>query len=210
MKIGAVEVSIGEKAVFWKSGMAIDADGAHNAYAPPPKKGLDLLGNAGYAGNWWGIACDSHGTPYIQGADDPCPGMYVSVTALQDKNKPISDPARYVDSATIPYMAVPPELLRYGVTKGDLGMAYNTANAKTCYFIVGDVGPRGKIGEGSIALADGLGIPSSPRKGGCRAGVCFVIFTKTSRGWPCEPRDMNQTAETQFRNWGGIGRFGST
>jgi hypothetical protein len=40
----------------------------------------------------------------------------------------------------------------------------------------------GKYGEGSIALARALGIPSSPRNGGCADGVTFVVFPGSSKG----------------------------
>lgn len=37
-----------------------------------------------------------------------------------------------------------------------------------------DIGPH--PGEGSIAMADALGIPSSPKHGGVDSGVTYVAF----------------------------------
>jgi len=56
----------GDTAFFWTSGVQVDADGAPNAYNAN-NTGIDYLGNAGSPGNWWGIATDSKGTPYVQG-----------------------------------------------------------------------------------------------------------------------------------------------
>jgi hypothetical protein len=60
----------GERAFFFLSKLAIDADGAPRAYHPalprrpsgsPP--GLDDLRNAGRPGNWFAIVTDAAGVP---------------------------------------------------------------------------------------------------------------------------------------------------
>jgi hypothetical protein len=56
----------GDTAFYYSSGLNIDADGAPNAYSPNDT-GIDYLANAGSPGNWWGIATDGSGKPYIQG-----------------------------------------------------------------------------------------------------------------------------------------------
>jgi hypothetical protein len=43
-----------------------------------------------------------------------------------------------------------------------------------------------------MALADALGIPNSPRHGGCDSGVCVVVFKGSSRGWPRGDADVAQ------------------
>jgi hypothetical protein len=55
---------------------------------------------------------------------------------------------------------------------------------KTVYAIVGDVGPKGVLGEGSIAVARALGIPSDPNKGGVEHGVQYLIFPGTRDAEP--------------------------
>jgi hypothetical protein len=196
--------------IFWTSGLAIDADGCPKAYGPPNSGALDYLANAGSTGNWWGLACNSKGLPYIQGPEDPCPGMYVSTTSLVDHAKAGWDPARYVDSGLVPYIAIPRELLNAGVQLGDLGVAYNAQSGDQCYFVVADVGPRGKVGEGSIALARALGVPEDPKHGGCTKGLWFAIFLGTSQGWPRTEEGMLEQITPLFEAWGGVEHFTRT
>lgn len=191
-------------AICWTSGMAIDADGAPNAYAPLGKLApLDFLANAGRPGSWWALVCDPLGNPYVQGPDDPCPGYYVSETALQDDTKPTRDPHRYVDAGQVPYVVVPPDLLAMGVKVGDL--AWVTCGQSASAAIVGDVGPRGHLGEGSIALARALGLPCSPRakNAGAVGGVSWVVFPG-SRIAPPWPRDFAADAAALYQAWPGV------
>jgi hypothetical protein len=200
---GTTTVIVEGEAVFYKGGFAINADGAPNAYHPSGK-GLDYLPNAGRPGNWWGIVCNDSGVPITQGDTDPYPGYHVSTTALVDRSKSARDPARYVDSTKIPYASVAKNLLRY-VKMGDLAVA--VYRGKVCGAICADVGPSYKYGEGSIALADALGIPSSPRKGGVASGVSWILFPKTGAGWPRKPEEFTAMALERFDAWGGVARL---
>lgn len=187
----AVEQYPGE--LRYTTGLAIDADGAPDCYSPQPGMGRDALGNAGRPGNWWGVVTDTgrpDGTPVVQGATDPCPGYYVSTTALVDPTKPRTSPWRYVDAGRVPYLSVPPEVIHAGAHVGD--MALVTYRDRWSHAIIADVGPRGKIGEGSPALANALGIDPSPRHGGCGAGVTVRIFlgSRRSPAWPRSDADM--------------------
>ena len=184
LTIGTVPVYVDGDRVTWTAGLAIDADGCPSAYAPVGSglRGRDLLGNAGKPGHWWGLVCDEHGEPYVQRATDPAPGFYISPTALQDHGRPLRDPRRYVDSARVPYLSIPPELRELGVRLGDVARVRYRGQA--CEAIVADVGPHGKLGEGSIALANALGIPSDPRHGGVGAGVEVCVWAGSGKGWP--------------------------
>ena len=177
-----IEEIVGE--LRWTAGLAIDADGCPRAYHPSGWRGLDYLGNAGRPGRWWGIVCDSRGEPIVQGEGDPAPGFYVSPTSLCDRTRHIHDPRRYVDSATVPYLAVPSDLIRLGVHLGDVALV--TRGEKSTPAIVADVGPPDKLGEGSIALAEALGVPSDPRHGGCSSGVSVRLWRGSGTGWPRE------------------------
>lgn len=182
MNIGGVEVTFARGAWTWCAGLAVDADGAPNAYAPPGAglQALDALSNAGKPRHWWGLVCDAAGEPIVQGATDPCPGYYVSPTAYADPSKARSDPRRYVDSSRIPYLSVPPAW--GGVKMGDLArVSYRDQWSPA---IVADVGPHGKIGEGSIALARALGINASPIHGGVGKGVAVTLWPGSALGWP--------------------------
>lgn len=183
MIIGGTEVALVRGAWTWTGGLAVDADGAPNAYAPPGYgEPLDALANAGRGGHWWGLVCDNEGTPVVQGDSDPFPGYYISTTAYANPALPRTDPRRYVDSSRIPYLSIPPDLRVAGVKMGDL--AHVTYCNQWSPAIVGDVGPAHRIGEGSIALARALGVNASPIHGGVGKGVSVVLFPGTALGWP--------------------------
>lgn len=202
--IGTICIRGDGRTLSWVSGCECDADGAPNAYVPPDSGlvGLDALANAGSAEDgWYGLACDAHGIPYIQGDDDPFPGGLVSTTGVVDASKPEDDPRRYLDSTVVPYISVPPELLRAGARKGDLcTVSYKSARVGA---IIGDVGPHGKIGEGSIALIKALGV--DPFRGlprhhllGIDSGVLFTVLLGTASAPPW-PRPMAEIASAISR-----------
>ena len=155
-------------AFFYESGFAIDADGSPRAYHPTDRLGLDSLSHAGHRGNWWALVTDSktkNGTPVLQGAADPAPGYFVSTTALFDRtNTNPRDPRRYVDAEKIPYVVLHPKALRYA-RLGDFATVLNLKNRKVSAAIVADESAANlPVGEGSIALAEALGIDSSPQR----------------------------------------------
>jgi hypothetical protein len=186
--IGGIPVERDGLSFRWVGGLRIDGDGAPDCYHPDGKSGRDFLANAGKPGNWWGLVTVAD-QPVVQGPRDPCPGFYVSPTSLVDRGKAITDPRRYVNSNAVPYLAVPPELRTLGVGLGDV--AWVEYRGHGCAAIVADTGPRGKLGEGSIALARQLGIPESPRHGGTGAGVAVTLWPGTSHGWPREAVDID-------------------
>jgi hypothetical protein len=194
--------------VTWDGPFNIDADGAPNAYGPSSKPGLDYLANAGGPGNWYGILVNAKGEPLVQGPNDPCPGMYISPTSLVDKGYAAHDPRRYVDSTSIPYLACAKDLLQGGVKLGDVGFAYNRATGLWAAGVVADAGPRGKYGEGSIAMAKAIGIKNiSPKNGGAGSGIVVVIFKGTSLGWPRVPAEINDQVQVLVAKAGGITAF---
>ncbi|NJL13533.1 MAG: hypothetical protein HC913_11360 [Microscillaceae bacterium] len=72
---------------------------------------------------------------------------------------------------------MPPSLKRTtGTELGDMAYVKNLRNGKACFAIFADVGPEGKLGEGSIYLAEQLGIPANPRRGGQENEVLYLIF----------------------------------
>lgn len=170
-------------AILFRAKMAIDADGCPRAYGPD-NTGLDWTANAGYPGNWWGIVTDAYGEPIIQGAGDPYPGMYVSSTSLVCSGYADTNPLRYVDSENIPYIALPSALQSLaGIVKGDLAFVRNSSNGYTSCAYFADTGPAGKLGEGSMFLADRLGINSSPKTGGTSLGIIdYIVFPQSGFG----------------------------
>jgi hypothetical protein len=191
----------GTAAFFFETGMAIDADGAPNAYNPDDSSGLDDLYNAGQPGDWWALALDEGGQPYIQGPEDPFPGFYISTTALWDRTKERTDPARFVDASKIPYIVLPGSVAREsGARLGDLAVVFNKQNDKMSYAVFADIGPS--VGEGSIALADNLGIRSSARRGGAPDGVLYLVFTGSGNGQPRPIEEINQEAQKLLQDEG--------
>ena len=196
---------------FYESGLAIDADGSPRAYHPNDRLGLDSLSHSGHRGNWWALVTDNEktdGNPVVQGTADPAPGYFVSTTALYDRsNTNLRDPRRYVDAETIPYVVLHPKALHYAKL-GDFATVVNLKNRKVSVAIVADVSaPNLPVGEGSIALAEELGIGSSPRRGGQDGKVVFVIYPGSGNGKPRELQDIRAESNRLFGVWGGINRL---
>lgn len=183
-KVGRTPIARGPGGtVVFRSGLAIDADGAPNAYAPHDR-GIDNLGNAT-------DLVRRNGALVRQGPGDPFPGDYVSPTSLQQSGKRESDPTRYVDSTKIPYIALPPELLgSSGAMLGDLAAVEYKGHI--VFAIVADVGPHNQVGEGSVALANALGIASNPRHGGVDGGVRVVLLPGSGHGRPMSAPDIDR------------------
>ena len=181
------------RTVEFQAGMMIDADGALRAYHPDDAPGLDGLEHAGAPGNWWGLVT-ADGTPsgaaLVQRESDPAPGFHVSQTSLEDSAKEPADPQRYVDALAVPYLALQEVFLTdLGCRLGDFAFVTREAlngSQRASAAIFADVAAAGlPVGEGSIALAERLAIPSSPRHGGTlRASVHYVLFCGSGNGRP--------------------------
>jgi hypothetical protein len=201
----------GARSFFYKSGLAIDADGAFRAYHPNDRLGLDSLAHAGHQGNWWALVTDNEktsGRPVVQGKSDPAPGYYVSTTALYDPDNPHHrDPHRYVDAAKIPYVVLHPKALNYA-RLGDFATVVNFQNGKISAALVADESAPGlPVGEGSIALAEALGIDSSPRNGGKDGEVAYLIYPRSGNGRPRPLREIVAKSKQLFEAWGGLDKL---
>jgi hypothetical protein len=196
----------GSQAFFFVSGMTIDADGAPDAYGPDDT-GLDELANAGGPTHWDGIIADRDGNPLIQGGDDPFPGYYISCTSLADRTKGFTDPTRYVDASKIPYIVLPNDLAeRGGAQLGDFAVVMNLRDGKSSFAIYADIGT---MGEGSIALADNLGIWSDARRGGESDGILYLVFPGSGNLQPRSIDEIQSEAEKLLHDWGGIEKLAS-
>lgn len=103
-------------------------------------------------------------------------------TSLQYKNGDSLNPR------VIPFIVVPTDfhLTHPAVKLGDYATV--SYGAKTLYAIIGDKGPAGVLGEGSMSLASGLGINADPNRGGItRKDVRYMIAPGTRDAEP--PRD---------------------
>ena len=216
--VGGIDVRArkGESAFFFTAGMTIDADGAPRAYHPPlpgrpggAPPGLDDLRNAGRPGNWFGIVTNAHGEPFIQRQSDPAPGFHVSATSLVQRGTfAARDPRRYVDASSIPFFVLPGPALHAGHARlGDFGAVWNPRTKKLAFAIFADIGPKTRIGEGSIALARELGIPDSPLTGGAARGIVYLVFAGSGNGFARPLTQIRTNGKKLLERWGGQARL---
>ena len=97
--------------------------------------------------------------------NDPC---FKPDTTLHNNGKALNSDVDF-------FAAIPPQIRKRtkGIVMGCRGTATNTVNGLKASFVVGDIGPHHKIGEGSIALARALGIPASPISGGTEDHIIY-------------------------------------
>jgi hypothetical protein len=106
------------------------------------------------------MATNGRGRPVIQGPEDPKPGYFVSTTALQQPGLDRRTPQAQLDSNTVPFIVIPSTWQKAstpGVKLGDFGVVVRRSTGAMSPAIVGDRGPRKKLGEGSVALHRALG-----------------------------------------------------
>jgi hypothetical protein len=195
----------GNNAFFYQTGMTIDADGAYKCYHANSSMALSNLEMAGYPGNWWALVTDSNGEPIVQGANDPAPGYYIAQTSLENQNLPRTDPHRYVDALTIPYVVLPPQLQNAGNARlGDFAAIYNKNNNKITYAIFADQGPETHIGEASVAAAHNVGLELVNKEGGANNGIIYIVFPGSGNGSVRTVSEINSQGAALLNSWGGL------
>jgi hypothetical protein len=143
----------------------------------------------------------------IQQESDPFPGYYISCTSLSDKTKNFTDPAAYVDASKIPYVVLPHDVAdRGGARLGDFAVVMNLRNGKSSFAIYAD---SGTLGEGSIALADALGIWSDARHGGASHGILYLLFPGSGNLQPRTIGEIQSEGERLLSPWGGMQKLSS-
>jgi hypothetical protein len=165
------------------------------------------------------MATDAQGVPIIQGDTDPNPGYFVSTTALKQPGEDTRTPQAQLDSNTVPF-AVIPKTWQYSGTPGpkvgDFGVAYRRSNGKLAFFVIGDIGPSNKIGEGSIALHQALGNdPFMVRYGVRRArkgiggqDVVYLMFPNSAQAdQKLDIAMIERLAGEKLQAFGGIERL---
>ncbi len=165
--------------VYFTADADIDVDGANGQHGAPAAyrvddKGSEYLANGGMELNKhnkvvckhdWArsiVILDTDNEPKVFPG-----GIIASKTWYKHPGKAANDPAAYVDAATIPYIVVPPLIVKKtkGVVRGC--KARVTYKGISIDAVVADCGPADKIGELSIAAAEQLKFKrTSPRDGG--------------------------------------------
>jgi hypothetical protein len=184
--ISLEESPAGEKVTF-TADADIDADGANGqngarAAYMADDSGSEALANGGMGirnGEVVGIADFFKDVVVVErGKPKIFPGgVIVSKTAYHIRGEQDDTPKRYVDSETVPYVVVPPVIIQKtkGVVRGCFARVTFKGRSVDC--MVGDVGPRRKVGEIGIAAARAVGMPASPRSGGEDAKIVkYEIF----------------------------------
>lgn len=168
---------------------------------------------------FFAMVTDSQGVPIIQGDADPKPGYFVSTTALHQPGENLRTPQAQLDSNTTPFAVIPGTWERSGKPGpklGDFGVAYRRSNGKSAFFVVGDTGPRNKLGEGSIALHQALGNDPFMMRFGVRRArkgiggrdVVYLLFPGSAQpGQKLDAAVIDRLAGTQLQTFGGIERL---
>jgi len=122
---------------------------------------------------WWSgdfdVDCDGGTEPACR-ADH----TFLGDTAAHDAH------GRPLDASHLPYVVVPQSSNGFDFRSSGLQLGSVVAvlfGDRLAYAVIGDLGPRGVIGEGSFALAEQLGINPDPNRGGVAQGVTYIAFT---------------------------------
>jgi hypothetical protein len=101
----------------------------------------------------------NHGKPLVQSGEDPKPGYFISTTALKNPGWNVNSARAQLDSNQVLYIVLPGKSAHIfgGSGLGDLAAVYRRSKDRIEFAVVGDIGPRNKLGEGSIALHESLG-----------------------------------------------------
>lgn len=200
--------NVGDTGAYsYKTGhVELDADGCPRAYHPDDT-GLDFLANAGFPhGGWRSVLVvdpQDPSRPFVQ-QEGPAKGFFLSMTTLRDPTLPDTDPAKYVDAVTVPYIVFPGAFhaLAGTGTWGDVVMVRALgASGLQSAAIVADGGPTdAPLGEISLSLAEALGGHNpNPRNGaGAPVGLFqYVVFPRSRQRPPWRRTVADIAAQAQ-------------
>lgn len=167
----------------------------------------------------------------------PCPlvdDYLVSATALhKPKIDDVCDISSYVDALVVPALVLPgnpsktqlSEFAKRKATVGDLVVAMVPNSTQPVYAVVGDIGPPGELGEGSVALTGTLlektaspvnyreirGRGEFKGRGWTVPRAIVLIFPGThNKANPYMTMErIEEDAKKRFDEWGGIDKLAS-
>jgi hypothetical protein len=120
------------------------------------------------------IDCDGQVSAACNRMTDPSFSGQTSFT--QSNGQPL-------DAQTLPYVVLPLPSGVWSYITADVhpgALAAVLYQGKLVFGVFGDEGPAASIGGASYAMAQRLGIPSSPTKGGAPSGLTYIVFTGAS------------------------------
>ena len=146
------------------NGISVGSQGSPCTWKPDCLADFNQAKAEGFQGPtkvcFFAMVTDDEGVPVVQQEGDPRPGYYVSTTTLTQPGVPKNTQQAYLDSNEIPFIVIPGHWRRdqfRGMRLGDFAVVMRKSTGATSFAVVGDVGPRRKLGEGSVALHEALG-----------------------------------------------------
>ena len=239
----------GTGAVMFASQMAVNTDGAPDAYHPDDAgithlcNGLSVMTGGecvwkaqcmadyrlaksrGFRGSprlcFFAMATDADGVPLVQGPGEPKLGHFVSLTALKQPGGAARRPQRQqdqLDSHEIPFVVIPRNWngAFQGLELGDFAVVLRRSTGQMAFAVVGDVGPRNKLGEGSIAAHRALGNDPFQLRFGVRRArlgiggrdVDYALFPRSlKRGEVITRESVNAEGGRLLERFGGAERL---
>jgi len=110
-----------------------------------------------------------------------------------------------LDASLIPYITLPIRSYQtFGIALGDFAAVYNSTNKKLAFAIFGDIGPSRRLGEGSLALATNLGIPTNRLSFVPATGIVYIVFPGSRKQGERITRELiEEEGKKLFEKWGG-------
>jgi hypothetical protein len=143
-------------------------------------------------------------------------GHFVSTTALAaDPSRDRCDQARYLDALTVPFIIRPgaSAFTDQGMGLGDLAVTVEPRSGRMEFAVVGDIGPRRGLSEGSVFLARTLRgqatQPTTRREVAATAvpRVWTLVLTDATLEAPITTDRIRAAASAAFEAWGGRPRL---
>jgi hypothetical protein len=163
------------------------------------------------------IPKDFAGYPCSRGAESKYPGYFVAATALRDDTAVVRPdgckPSSFIDAEAIPFIALPKG--GFGlIGVGDVFVAHIERNGVGRFVpgVVADVGPIGRMGEGSIALNAALlnqtGPVLSMREpwnldiSGSSVSILVIGGTRAKLNGDYSRENIERVADGEMTRWG--------
>lgn len=214
--VHTIDSGVKQAYAYLSPNIAITADGAPDAYHP------DNIGSGHIRKTHWPdgdwsealVADPKHPRrPLLQSSGRHI-GYFISMTALNDTTRAVTDPGAYVDAGRIPYLTLPAPFhaLDGSGDLGDFVVAYQPNTRRCSYGLIGDIGADRSLCEVSSRMASdlsgqraeartGYGVPTGPT-------LCMVFpKSRITPPWPMSPTGIRMRCEYLLKFFGGSERL---